>query len=75
MDQFEYDITKHSAEEFKKISFFCTASGECAMEEVPDQETLLLKKLLDDRGDQGWEVVQLIFSKDGVMAFWKRRKA
>jgi hypothetical protein len=27
---------------------------------------------LNDRGRQGWELVQISFSKDGAMAFWKR---
>ena len=72
MNRFEYEITKHSAKEFKRTNFFCTASGECALGEVPDQETLLLKKLFDDRGNQGWELVQLVFGQDGILAFWKR---
>jgi len=72
MSLFEYDITKHSDQDFKKTNFFCTASGECALGEVPDQETLLLKKVLDERGNQGWELVQLYFGKDGIVAFWKR---
>ncbi len=72
MNRFEYEVTKHSDREFNKTNFFCTPSGECTLEEVPDQEILLLKKVLDDRGNQGWEMVQLYFGKDGIIAFWKR---
>jgi hypothetical protein len=29
--------------------------------------------LLNERGGEGWELIQLLFGKDGVMACWKRR--
>jgi len=37
-----------------------------------DQTTTLVK-ILNERGEQGWELVQVSFGKDGVMAFWKRK--
>lgn len=73
MNRFEYDITKHSAEEFSKTCIFCTATGQCNLEEVPDQENDLLKQVLNERGSKGWELVQFSFGKDGLIAFWKRR--
>jgi len=28
---------------------------------------------MNERGLQGWELTQLVFGKDRVMTFWKRR--
>jgi len=32
-----------------------------------------LTDILNNRGSEGWELVQIAFGKDGMMAFWKRR--
>jgi hypothetical protein len=40
--------------------------------EVPGVQPSILKSVLNERGEQGWELVQLSFGKDGIMAFWKR---
>jgi hypothetical protein len=73
MNRFEYDITMHNADEFHQVVFFCSDDGTCAVDEVPEVQPLSLTKLLNERGADGWELVQLSFGKDGVMAFWKRR--
>jgi hypothetical protein len=28
---------------------------------------------MSERGLQGWELIQLVFGKDGEAAFWKRK--
>jgi hypothetical protein len=72
MGHFEYEITKHPAGSFEKLVYFCTETGECALDEVPADQTEILVKILNERGDQGWELVQIAFGKEGLMAFWKR---
>ena len=72
MKRFEYDITKHSEDEFEKIIYFCSATGECGLDEVPDKEIESLKRMFNQRGDQGWELIQFSSNKEGIMAFWKR---
>jgi len=73
MDRFEYEITRHSAELFKKLIYFCTEQGDCGIDEIPAQEPQVLVDILNERGLQGWELVQLTFGGDGVMAYWKRK--
>jgi len=72
MKGFEYEITKHPAEAFKQIIYFCTETGQCSLDEVPVDQTEILAKMLNEKGKQGWELVQISFGKEGLMAFWKR---
>jgi hypothetical protein len=72
MKQFEYDITLHPASAFKHVAVFCGQDGQCALEEVPDDQIRKLLETLNQRGQNGWELVQLAFNPNGLMAFWKR---
>jgi hypothetical protein len=75
MDSFEYRITTHPAEEFMKVSFFCSETGECSLDDVPGGEMRHVEDILTREGGQGWELVQLSFGRAGLMAFWKRKLA
>ncbi|MBF0495553.1 MAG: hypothetical protein HQK58_03095 [Deltaproteobacteria bacterium] len=70
---YEYEITSHPAAEFTHVVYFCSESGECSLNQVPTGQVKVLTDILNERGLQGWELVQLSFGKEGVMAFWKRR--
>lgn len=73
MDRFEYEITTHSSQTFRRLVYFCSEKGDCGIEEVPAEEPQLLVDLFNERGKEGWELVQLLFGSNGVMAYWKRR--
>ena len=73
MKRFEYEITRHPADTYKQVVYFCTETGECTLDEVPGEETKMLSQILNERGNQGWELIQVSFGKDGMMAFWKRK--
>jgi hypothetical protein len=72
MKRFEYEITKHPADQFKQMVFFCTKDGECGYDQLPADQMKKMEELLKEMGSQGWELVQIFFGKDGVVAFWKR---
>lgn len=72
MRQFEYDITTHPAHEFSQVVYFCSEQGECRYDELPSEQIARLGNILNEKGSQGWELVQLSFGKGGVVAFWKR---
>ncbi len=72
MERFEYEITTHAAENFKKLVYFCSEQGDCGVKEVPAEEPQILVDLLNERGLRGWELIQLTFGADGIMAYWKR---
>ncbi len=73
MERFEYEISTHTAERFNAVVYFCGESGDCHVEDVNREQTDILMDILNDRGDQGWELVQISFGKESIMAFWKRR--
>ncbi|HNR14708.1 MAG TPA: DUF4177 domain-containing protein [Thermodesulfobacteriota bacterium] len=72
MDTFEYEISTYSAKAFQRLVFFCSEAGECSVNEVTVQDTAALKDILNRQGADGWELVQISFSHDGAVAFWKR---
>ena len=73
MERFEYEITQHSSETFDKVIYFCSKSGQCGIDEVSKNEVRVLTDILNSRGRNGWELVQISYGKDGIMVFWKRR--
>jgi hypothetical protein len=72
MKKFEYKITKHPSGEFQKLAYFCSDTGECKMDQLPAAQVEFLKEILNEIGSKGWELIQLSFGNDGVVAFWKR---
>jgi len=72
MNRFQYEITRYASEEFTSLVYSCTGDGSCSLNEVPIDQVEILKGILNDRGEKGWELLQLIFSKEGIIAFWKR---
>ena len=73
MKRFEYEITQHAANTFKQLVYFCSETGECSIDEVPGDQIRMLVDILNGQGREGWELVQVSFGKDGVLAFWKRK--
>ena len=73
MKKYEYEITMHSAETFKQVTWYCSKDGACNLEEVPVDQVRHVTGLLNERGARGWSLIQVIFNQDGFLAFWKRR--
>jgi hypothetical protein len=72
MRRFEYEITRYPSEEFTTLVYSCTGDGSCSLNDVPLDQVEVLKGILNDSGTKGWQLLQLIFAKDGIVAFWKR---
>ena len=72
MKLFEYEISRHPADAFKETVYFCAADGQCSLEQVPAKQVAVLENVLNERGQKGWDLVQVAFGKDGVLVFWKR---
>ncbi|HOX28973.1 MAG TPA: hypothetical protein PLQ76_07470 [bacterium] len=72
MKKFEYEITAHSSDDFKLLTYFCTDGGDCAVQQLPGTEMEGMRDIMNARGNDGWELVQLSFGKKGIVAFWKR---
>jgi hypothetical protein len=72
MIRFEYEITRHPADEFSQLIYFCTDEGDCTLDDLPQDQVAILVDILNKRGDQGWELIEVFFGKDGIIALWKR---
>ena len=72
MKHYEYTITKHPSDEFKQLVYFCSDQGKCNVEEVPSDQLNTLGSILNEMGEDGWELVQVFLGRNGVVAFWKR---
>ncbi len=72
MERFEYDIKVYSSDAFSNVAYFCSEQGQCASGEISTEQQMLAN-VLNGRGSEGWELIQLFFAKDGIMTFWKRR--
>jgi hypothetical protein len=72
MKRFEYKITKHPAEAFTDLVYYCTESGECTLDQIPHDQTEMLQNLLNAEGTRGWELVQVSFGRNGIICFWKK---
>ena len=72
MKRFEYNITKHPAESFTELVYYCTEKGECKLDQIPKDQTEVLQSILNGEGGNGWELVQVSFGQNGILAFWKK---
>lgn len=72
MQRYEYDITTHSADTLRDIVYFCSIAGECDLQRLPGDQVRKLREMLNQRGAEGWELIQITFGKDGILIFWKR---
>jgi len=73
MESYIYEITRHDSKEFTQLVYFCSAQADCTLEQVPGDQVSFLETLMNERGQAGWELIQLEFGQNGVLAFWKRR--
>lgn len=73
MDSFEYRVTRHPADSFREMAYFCSPEGNCNLEVVGSDQIKKMESILNEEGRRGWELVQASFGKDGVLVFWKRQ--
>jgi hypothetical protein len=69
---YEYEISSHPANAFRQVIYFCGEDGKCTLEQVPSEQVNMLQSILNERGQKGWELIQVAFGKDGILVFWKR---
>ena len=72
MKTFEYKITKHPAETFNELVYYCSEAGECTLDQIPHDQTEILQNILNVEGATGWELTQVSFGRNGIIAFWKK---
>jgi len=81
-----YDISRHALgellTEMEELGYagsesaspviLCDTQGECVFDDAPDPLRETIVALLNERGSDGWELVQIIFRDQELVAFWKK---
>jgi hypothetical protein len=82
MTGWRYRVTVHDAVDILALvpdlaeqappQVFCDDAGGCYFDEGPNPYTDAIERLLNRAGDEGWELVQVSFRPQQMIAFWKR---
>ncbi|MDH7500242.1 MAG: hypothetical protein QHH30_07630 [candidate division NC10 bacterium] len=75
MKRWQYEISRHPLSRDNRMRIFCSERGECSVEEVETSDSQRVLEVLQERGQEGWELVQILFGRDGFICFWKREHA
>ncbi len=82
MKKWEYDVSFHSFEDLgisgEDIDFpegqtiSCDTEGHCYFNDVMKSYMNHFRSTLNDKGDEGWELLQLEYHRGSLVCFWKR---
>jgi len=86
MDRWEYQITTHSVSDVLKAReelghppepggpavIYCDTKGECFLDEAPNPYVDSIVHILNQRGVQGWDLVQVTFRQADFICIWRR---
>jgi len=53
-------------------AIYCDDEGTCYFDEGPNPFTQAIERVLNEIGEQGWELVQLKFRPGQMICFWKQ---
>jgi len=53
-------------------AIYCDDQGACYFDEGPNRFTEAIELVLTEIGDQGWELVQVVFRSNQMICFWKQ---
>jgi len=84
MGNWQYRITIHKPADVLDLlpepveqvppTIFCDDRGACYFDAGPNPFTRAIEQLLNQVGEQGWELVQVAFRPDQMICFWKREE-
>ena len=86
MERWGYGITTHSAGEVLKVRqelghpadpaapsvVYCDTEGECFFDEAPNPYVEAIVHILNEKGKEGWELVQVAFREADFICIWRR---
>jgi len=82
MEQWEYDISVFSASQIAAAAqatqntervLFCEAEGRCFFDDAPNPYLAAMTGVLNERGREGWILVQTILRQQDMICFWRRQ--
>lgn len=81
MSRWRYRITVHSVQEIlsgltetapASPMVFCDDKGVCTFDSTPNPLLQAMEQVLNRTGEEGWELLQVSFRPEHMVAFWKR---
>jgi len=86
MDRWEYQITTHSAGEVLSVRaelghapdaagptvVYCDTEGQCFLDQAPNPYVEAIVHILNEKGQQGWDLVQITFRETDFICIWRR---
>ncbi len=66
------ETAKDIPDEERNKVYACGAEGECTVRDIREEQMDLLGDFLNEMGSKGWELVQVLFDRNGAVSFWKR---
>ena len=82
MNKWRYRITIHTtadvlgelpqAVEEGPPTMFCDDEGMCTFDAGPNPFTQAIERLLDEVGEEGWELAHVAFRPEQMICFWKQ---
>ena len=82
MDRWRYRITVHTAADVLDLlsepvdrippTMFCDDAGACYFDAGPNPFTGAIERLLNQVGEEGWELLQVTFRPNQMICFWKQ---
>ena len=64
--------TEEAADESRDVVYACGIEGECTIRDFREEQLGNLQSFMNDMGSKGWELVQVLFNRNGAVSFWKR---
>jgi hypothetical protein len=82
MDEWRHRITIHTTADVLGVlpepvedmppAMFCDDEGVCYFDTGPNPLTQAIERLLNNVGEEGWELVQVLFRPERMICFWKQ---
>lgn len=85
MEQYEYAITTHTADEIlvtipdlsaeaEPPVVYCDSQGVCFFDDAPNPYTTAIVEILNAQGEQGWILVQVALREQDMICLWRRKR-
>jgi hypothetical protein len=86
MPSWRYDITSYSVEDVQQLVaqqehqagpfapslMYCDKEGTCFFDQMPNRYVNVIVDILNGRGREGWELVNVAFRERQMICVWKR---
>jgi hypothetical protein len=68
------DILENLSQTVEEVppTIYCDDEGACYFDRGPNPFTQAIEQLLNEVGDQSWELVQIMFRPNQMIGFWKQ---